>query len=161
MTCTLPENPSDWYVETFHSLPIFWYYFPHIPLPPEQIYEASVVRVIVASHGSKELPFKMFTLFNHQFKWSTKCKITEISYSRSLSDGSKNVTNVTELVSWVVWLKKSVIDKRLLTLVHVLSVLMTFDFQGMIFLEQKWKNVGRIKAFILIETWVKHGGLSS
>lgn len=32
---------------------------------------------------------------------------------------------------------ESVIDKRLLTLVHVLSVLMTFDFQGMIFLEQK------------------------
>lgn len=55
-------------------------------------------------NGSKELPFKMFTLFNHQFKWSTKCRITEISYSRSLSDGSKNVTTVTELVSWVVWL---------------------------------------------------------
>lgn len=39
-------------------------------------------------------------------------------------------------------------------------VLLTFDFQGIISWERKWKNDGRID-FIFTETWVKRGDLSS
>lgn len=54
------------------------------PPPPNPMFEASVVRVIVASH---DMPFKGFFLFNNHFKCSTRRGVKGIRFSKVLDEG--------------------------------------------------------------------------
>lgn len=66
VTCKLPQIPGDWYEKMFCSLTTSHDNF-FLYEPPNPMFEASVVKVIVTSHDWRDLPFKVSVLFNHHF----------------------------------------------------------------------------------------------